>query len=97
MVSVSDYALSPLSKLVKLDLRDTVLTSYESGVFGGLHSLRGLYADDYRLCCPFFHPDQSVLSQCLTPRDELSSCDDLLQNNFFRVFLWLLSDRKSVV
>ena len=91
VVSVSDDAFSPLSKLVSLDLRETPLTSYESGVFRGLHSLRELYVDDPKLCCSYFHPDPSVLDQCHAPEDELSSCDDLLQTDVFRVFLWLLA------
>nr|KAG5712488.1 hypothetical protein BaRGS_011462 [Batillaria attramentaria] len=32
-----------------------------------------------------------VPEHCDVPSDELSSCDDLLKSNFFRVFLWIFS------
>jgi hypothetical protein len=92
VVTVANDAFSPLSKLVSLDLRATPLTDYESGVFGGLLSLRELYADDPKLCCSYFLPDAITdLDLCSTPRVELSSCNDLLHNDFFRTFLWIFA------
>nr|KAG5707503.1 hypothetical protein BaRGS_012007 [Batillaria attramentaria] len=33
-------------------------------------------------------PEDTELTECSAPEDELSSCSDLLRSDFFRVFLW---------
>nr|KAG5695012.1 hypothetical protein BaRGS_015836 [Batillaria attramentaria] len=38
----------------------------------------------------FAHMD-TMLEECDPPSDELSSCDDLLKSDFFRIFLWVFS------
>ncbi|XP_070208096.1 G-protein coupled receptor GRL101-like [Littorina saxatilis] len=89
VTSISNRALSPLSKLVSLDLSDNKLTTYGFEMFQGVSSLQILYSDDGKLCCEYFH--QHSLDMCYAPVDELSSCSDLLRSDLFRVFLWTLS------
>ena len=52
--------------------------------------LEELYTDEFKLCCSYYHPNLAPV-RCQAPIDELSSCDDLLAQNFFRVALWLLA------
>ena len=78
----------PLSKLTYLDIRANPVHSYDKESFGGLTALEELHTDESKLCCSYFHPS---LSRCHAPVDELSSCSDLLAQDFFRVFLWAFS------
>ena len=89
LVSIEDRALSSLTRLATLDLRSNRLEKYGSGIFWGLRDLQVLQTDDQKLCCQYFH--RTPLQRCYAPADELSSCKDLLQSDFFRVFLWLLA------
>ena len=89
LVSIADRAFSSLTKLTTLDLRSNRLEEYGSEIFWGIKDLQVLHTDDQKLCCQYFH--QTPLQKCDAPMDELSSCKDLLQSDFFRVFLWLLA------
>ena len=86
--SVEDGVLSPLTQLVSLDIRNNPIVSYDKEIFQGLNNLGQLFTDDSKLCCSYFH---SGVEECIAPVDELSSCSDLLRQDFFRVFLWLFS------
>nr|KAG5712500.1 hypothetical protein BaRGS_011474 [Batillaria attramentaria] len=79
-----------MKELRSLDLRGNSLRSFPKEVFLGLVKLSILRADDPRVCCEYFH-ENTVPEKCDVPSDELSSCDDLLKSNFFRVFLWIFS------
>nr|KAG5710006.1 hypothetical protein BaRGS_030082 [Batillaria attramentaria] len=79
-----------MAELTSLDLRKNALRYWSKDTFEGLKKLRVLRADNARVCCEFYHQN-TVLNECDAPSDELSSCDDLLKSNFFRVFLWVFS------
>ncbi|XP_070203110.1 G-protein coupled receptor GRL101-like [Littorina saxatilis] len=85
---IDDKAFSPLSSLKHLDLRKNPLQRYVEGSLIGLTSLEELHTDESKLCCHYFHP---TVLRCYAPFDELSSCSDLLAQDFFRAFLWVLS------
>ena len=85
---IEDRALSALTELKRLDLRDNRIGDYRKDIFWGVGNLEQLLTDDSKLCCSYFHES---LRECLAPFDELSSCSDLLRVDFFRVFLWLIS------
>lgn len=80
----------PLSRLRRLDLGQNPLWIYGKDSLSGLYDLQELITDKSNLCCEHFH-SSFTLSKCLAPEDELSSCDDLLGQDFFRVWLWLLA------
>jgi hypothetical protein len=86
---LGDDALSGLSTLRVLDVRDNPLTCVSRHGLRGLDKLTTLYADNPKLCCGHFLPSPSV--HCHAPADELSPCSDLLAHDFFRAFLWALS------
>nr|KAG5707298.1 hypothetical protein BaRGS_000072 [Batillaria attramentaria] len=79
-----------VTKLDVLDIRGNPLSSFKQDVFADLTELSDLLTDDPRLCCDFYH-EYTQLMECVSPRNELSSCSDLLKGDFFRVVLWGLS------
>nr|KAG5692075.1 hypothetical protein BaRGS_021507 [Batillaria attramentaria] len=79
-----------LTDLTSLDLRENKLRYFSNDAFEFLRNLRVLRADDARVCCKIFHQNTEI-KECDAPSDELSSCDDLLKSEFFRVFLWVFS------
>ena len=70
-----------------LDLRSCPLTSFPKFIFRDLRFLRRVLADNYKVCCPATLPGGFVVSQCLAPFDEISSCDALLRSDLYRIFL----------
>nr|KAG5706499.1 hypothetical protein BaRGS_032892 [Batillaria attramentaria] len=79
-----------MTELTSLDLRENLLRYLSKDVFEGLGKLRILQGDNARVCCEFFHYNTEI-QECDAPSDELSSCDDLLKSDFFRVLLWIFS------
>nr|KAG5687080.1 hypothetical protein BaRGS_017098 [Batillaria attramentaria] len=79
-----------MAELTSLDLRENPLQYFYKQAFEGLGELRVLRADDARVCCRIFHHNTEII-ECDSPSDELSSCDDLLKSDFFRVILWVFS------
>nr|KAG5691846.1 hypothetical protein BaRGS_033450 [Batillaria attramentaria] len=79
-----------MAELTLVNLRENPLRYLSKGALEGLGKLRVLRADDARVCCTFFHQNNEI-KECDAPTDELSSCDDLLKSDFFRVFLWVFS------
>lgn len=60
------------------------LTKKSLNVLGKLNRLR---SDDFRYCC--YVRDRVEESNCYPPKDEISSCEDLMRNNILRAFVWL--------
>ncbi|KAL8583752.1 hypothetical protein ACOMHN_000373 [Nucella lapillus] len=86
--SLENEMFMTLSKLEHLDIRHNHIVHTGKDCLLSLRSLEVLYTDESRLCCGYFHPS---LSRCEAPVDELSSCSDLLAQDFFRVCLWIIS------
>ena len=85
-----------LTSLRSLDVRMCPLTSFPKSMFRGLGSLRRVLADNYKVCCPATLPVGFVVSQCLAPRDEISSCDALLRSDLYRVSLAVFATLATV-
>nr|KAG5693010.1 hypothetical protein BaRGS_005634 [Batillaria attramentaria] len=79
-----------ITELTSLDLRENSLRHLSRDAFTGLGKLRVIRTDNPRVCCEFFHRNTPI-QECDAPSDELSSCDDLLKSDFFRVSLWIFS------
>ena len=84
---VQDQGFQLFTSLQVLDMRQCPLTSMPKSLFLGLASLRQVFADNYKVCCPATLPVGFVVSQCLAPSDEISSCDALLRSDLYRVSL----------
>ena len=85
-----------LTSLQSLDVRRCPLTSFLKSIFRGLGSLRRVLADNYKVCCPATLPVGFVVSQCLAPSDEISSCDALLRSDLYRVSLAVFATLATV-
>ena len=78
-------------KLTQLYLDGTPIETFPADVFKPLRNLDILTSQTYKLCCRKILPDHFGLIECDAPKDEISSCEDLLQSGMYRVFLWLIS------
>jgi hypothetical protein len=76
--------------LTDVDLSDSPVQTFPENVFSHLTRLQRVVTDNYKLCCPDVLPDDFNERNCLAPRNELSSCQDLLRAEGYRVFLWLI-------
>ena len=84
---VSDGGFRSLSKLRELDLRGCPMLEFPSDIFQGLEALQRVYADNYKLCCPDTLPVDFNINNCLASSDHLSSCENLLRSNVYRILL----------
>ena len=89
--TLQSYSFQCTPRLVKLDFKGSHVTNFPANVFKALFHLRVIITDNYKLCCEQILPVQSELMTCDAPKDEISSCEDLLQSGLYRVFLWLIS------
>ena len=63
------------------------MTTIPKSLFCGLTSVRRIFSDNYKVCCPATLPTDFEGDQCLAPTDEISSCDALLRSDLYRVSL----------
>ena len=93
MEAIADRTFLTSKQLISLDIRDNNIDSISKDMFSGLENLQTLMADHYSLCCAYFglYPQDTGETDCPAPKDELSSCSDLLRSDFFRVCLWIFS------
>ena len=91
VTTVTDEGFKPLPSLSNIDLRGCPLTRFPSDLFHGLMQLRVIRADNYKVCCPPTLPLGFEGDFCFAPQNEVSSCDDLLRSDTYRIFLWIMS------
>ncbi|XP_076451232.1 G-protein coupled receptor GRL101-like [Babylonia areolata] len=66
------------------------VNTFPHDVFKELFDLDVVSTQNYKLCCDEILPDKFE-GACCSPKDEVSSCEDLLQSWTYRAFLWLIS------
>ncbi|XP_071479555.1 uncharacterized protein [Diadema antillarum] len=89
-------AFNNLSSLQELDLRGTdikVSAASRQSMFQGIENLQVIHADKYLFCCLLGITDQDG---CKAPRDQFSSCEDLMSNAILRAFIWILGSSAFV-
>ena len=88
---IESHSFKSNVRLRKLDVSHNQIVTLDRLCFEGLNELEILKADSIWLCC--IHSALFSTSQidCEAPKNELSSCSDLLRSHFFRVSLWLFS------
>ena len=79
------------TRLRRLDISGNSITHYPRNVFKSLTLLRHISASDFKFCCRANLPDIFISENCISPTDEISSCEDLLRSGTYRSFLWLIS------
>lgn len=75
-----------LPKIEQLKMSGNKISQFDKADFTELPSLKYLVSDDYMFCCFVNIAEEN----CWPKPDEFSSCDDLMNNNILRIFLWVL-------
>ena len=96
LTAVREGGFQSTPLLENLDLRGSPLKDLPSDLLRGLDSLKVVHADNYKLCCKAMLPEDFDLNKCHAKRDLLASCEDFLQSNLYRVFLWLFASLSVV-
>ena len=78
-------------QLRTLDMRRCDLREFPQNIFQGLNNLRTVHSDNFKLCCVKVLPDGFHRQNCHSPSDELSSCDNLLRSDMYRVLLLIFA------
>ncbi|XP_070184993.1 G-protein coupled receptor GRL101-like [Littorina saxatilis] len=91
VISFSKAEFFWLPRLKQLDLTGCDVEDFPDDLFHSLQELAFVYASNYKLCCQATLPEDFNENFCFAPKDEISSCDDLLRSGFYRVFLWIIS------
>ncbi|KAL8591657.1 hypothetical protein ACOMHN_056773 [Nucella lapillus] len=89
--TISLYGFQPTPRLTELYLYGSPVKTFPADIFQGLTSLRLISSQSYKLCCKDTLPHNFDESYCYAPKDEVSSCADLLQSWTYRGFLWLIA------
>ncbi len=84
---LSDNAFDGIGKLKHLFLEGNRITNVRGKAFQPLNMLHTLKSDYFKLCCL---ATQVERSNCEPPQDPISSCEDLMNNNILRAFIWIL-------
>ena len=84
---VTAPSLGSLSNVQVVDLRGSVIVEFPPTLLQKLHNLREMYSDNYKLCCSQVLPTDFNLRDCHAPASEISSCNNLLRSNVYRLFL----------
>ncbi|XP_041379539.1 G-protein coupled receptor GRL101-like, partial [Gigantopelta aegis] len=87
---IEDRTFENQTSLTKLDLHQTKITDFGEHIFDGLAELKFLRTGIFTLCCPRVRPPSVQDDKCIAPQDDFSSCEDLMQNNVLRIFIWVL-------
>jgi hypothetical protein len=88
---ISEEGLTFTRDLAVVDLLGNPVITFPTDIFHPLHQLQAVTSDNYKLCCRASLPSHFDQSACATPRDELSSCEDLLRTDAYRAALWLFA------
>ena len=89
--SIKTQFVQSIPLLRELDMRGTILNSFPSDLLSGLNDLVRVFASDYRLCCDKVLPNIAPKPRCLATQHYLSSCDDMLQSEVYRLNFWFVA------
>jgi hypothetical protein len=87
---IATDGMKHLPYLEEVDMSHSPIHSFPSDVFVQLSRLRKVSAENYKMCCHAVLPRHLDQHFCDSPVDEISSCDDLLRSELYRVFSWLI-------
>ena len=91
LTHIESHSFENNLKLQKLDVSQNQIVTVERVGFSGLDKLEMLKVDSVWLCCTYSALFSTSNTDCEAPKNELSSCSNLLKLNFFRVCLWFFS------
>lgn len=76
-------------RLNSLDLRGNTISRIYPEMFVNVTVKTNLYFDNFKLCCPQLHNEETYLKGCQFPKDPFSSCSDLISSNCLQVLLFV--------
>ena len=88
--TIGDHGFRYLPTLKVLDLSGCKIENFPKDVFKRLKRLQRIKTENYKLCCKTLLPQTFNEVFCYAPRDEISSCEDLLRSSFYRSSLWII-------
>ena len=88
--STGPQGFQMLPHLKELDIRGSTIEEFSSNLFGGLNRMETIYAPHYRLCCEGILPYVIPQPRCLAPQHYLSSCNDMMRSEVYRINFWFL-------
>ncbi|XP_073968909.1 G-protein coupled receptor GRL101-like isoform X2 [Rhodnius prolixus] len=83
---ISDSTFRGMPHLLYLDISNNYIDVIDANAFRMATTLEKLVTDEFRFCCLARH-----VKSCLPPRDEFSSCEDLMSNMVLRICVWALA------
>ena len=89
--SIRSHFLQKAPRLREIDIRGTIIDDFPSDLFLGQTDLTSVYASDYRFCCDEVLPSIAPKPRCLAPEHYLSSCDDMIRSEVYRLNFWVVA------
>ncbi|KAJ8048161.1 hypothetical protein HOLleu_00352 [Holothuria leucospilota] len=87
LTGIGDAPFKSLVNLKILFIEETNIPKEKENIFSGLLQLEKLYSGEYYFCCLNFAPSSN---NCYPRPGPFSGCENLMQNSFLRMSLWLL-------
>ncbi|XP_033099551.1 uncharacterized protein LOC117103150 [Anneissia japonica] len=84
--SIDKRVFAGLAELEYLDISGNDIGNVDTNIFNDLTSINRLISDDYAFCCLL---NDNIDVDCTPDADVFSSCENLMQNEVLRVFLWV--------
>ena len=81
-------SFSGCKNLQMIDMKGNEIERFPSEIYKGLEGLKKVISSSFKLCCGQLLPSNMLPHNCIAPQDEVSSCDNLLRSDAYRVFLW---------
>ena len=88
MEELKKNAFEGLEKVRYLHIQNNKLSASKT-MFQGLCSLEWLQTDSYIICCA--RPQTVDSSNCISPRDSISSCEQLISVGFLAQMIWYMA------
>ena len=85
--SVGGDGFRSVPKLQILDMRGCPLSKIDKHSLEGSNQLQTVHSDNFRLCCTAALAETFDMKNCHAPRNEVSSCANLLRSDLYRVVL----------
>ena len=95
--SLDPRGFQMVTLLKELDITGTMMHFFPPDLFQGLIHLDKIYSSNYRLCCKEILPNVIPQPRCRAPQHYLSSCDDMLRSDVYRLSFWFVAVLASLV
>ena len=88
---IHERGFQSLKRLSRLDISGCTVSEFPLDLFAGLDRLTTVHSDNYRICCASVFPQSVNAHQCKSEPDAISTCEDLIGPNAYRVVLSVMA------